>query len=93
MMEILGYRKVCSRWVPRLFTGTEEKKTAGNCFPIDPAIQIWAPQVTTFSGHWQTTITRMTRQSRRPCEAGCKELERISTAKGLLGFWNASRNA
>jgi transposase len=26
MMEILGYRKVCSRWVPRLLSGTEEQR-------------------------------------------------------------------
>jgi transposase len=36
MMEMLGYAKVCSRWVSRLFTGTEEHKTAGNCSPIHP---------------------------------------------------------
>jgi transposase len=29
MMEILGYQKVCSRWVPRLLTGTEEHKRLG----------------------------------------------------------------
>jgi hypothetical protein len=28
MMEILGYRKVCCCWVPRLLTCTEEHKTA-----------------------------------------------------------------
>jgi transposase len=28
MMKILGYRKICSRWVPRLLTGPEEHKTA-----------------------------------------------------------------
>jgi hypothetical protein len=33
MMEILGYRKVCSCWVHRLLTGTEEHKPAGNCSP------------------------------------------------------------
>jgi hypothetical protein len=33
MMEILGYRKVCSHWVPRFLKGTQEQKTAGNCFP------------------------------------------------------------
>jgi transposase len=50
MLEILGYRKVCSRWVPRLLTGTEEQKTAGNCSPIHPTVQICPPQITTSSG-------------------------------------------
>jgi hypothetical protein len=40
MMEILGYRKVCSRWVPRLLMGTEEHKTAGKCSPIHPTVRI-----------------------------------------------------
>jgi transposase len=26
MIGLLGYRKFCSRWVPRLLTGTEEQK-------------------------------------------------------------------
>jgi transposase len=30
MMEVLGYWKVCTRWVPRLLRGTEVHKTAGN---------------------------------------------------------------
>jgi transposase len=49
MMEIFGYRKVCSRWVPSLLTGTEEHKTAGNCSPIHPTVRIWPPQTATFS--------------------------------------------
>jgi transposase len=36
MMDILGYRKVYSRWVPRLFTGTEEHRTAGTALPSTP---------------------------------------------------------
>jgi transposase len=40
MMEILGYRKVCSRWVPRLLAGTKEHKMAGNCSPIHPRVRI-----------------------------------------------------
>jgi plasmid stabilization system protein ParE len=40
-MEILGYRKVCSHWVPRLLKGTEEHKMAGNCSPIHPTVRIW----------------------------------------------------
>jgi transposase len=46
MMEILGYRKVCSRWVPRLLTCTEEHKMAGNCSPIHHTVRIWLPQTT-----------------------------------------------
>jgi transposase len=49
MMEILGYRKICSRWVPRLFMGTEENKTAGNCSLIHPTVRIWPPQTTAYS--------------------------------------------
>jgi transposase len=30
MMEILGYRKICSRWVPRLLTYTDEYKMVWN---------------------------------------------------------------
>jgi hypothetical protein len=41
MMEILRYRKVCSRWIPSLLTGTEEHKTAGNCSPTHPTVRIW----------------------------------------------------
>jgi hypothetical protein len=55
-MEILGYRKVCSRWVPRLLTG-------------------------------------LTRQFRKPREAGCEELERTSTTEANLRFCNAGKNA
>jgi hypothetical protein len=40
MMDILGYRKICSRWVPRLLTGTEEHKTAENCSPTHPTFRI-----------------------------------------------------
>jgi hypothetical protein len=43
IMKILGYRKVCSRWVPRIFTGTEEHKTAENCSPFHPTVWIWPP--------------------------------------------------
>jgi hypothetical protein len=28
----------------------------------------------------------------KPCEAGCEELERTSTAEAFLGFYNAGRN-
>jgi transposase len=43
MMEILGCRKVYSSWLTRLPTGTEEHKTAENCSPIHPTVQIWLP--------------------------------------------------
>jgi hypothetical protein len=52
-MEILGYRKICSRWVPRLLTGTEEHKMAGNCSPIHPRVWICSPQTTTCSDPWK----------------------------------------
>jgi hypothetical protein len=41
MMHILGYKKICSRRIPRLLT--EEHKTAENCSTIHPAVQIWPP--------------------------------------------------
>jgi hypothetical protein len=88
MMEILGYRKFYSRWVPRLFTGTEKHKTTGNCSPIHPRVQIWPPQTTTCSDPWkitwEVTITKLKRQSRKPCEAGCEELKRTSTTEESL---------
>jgi transposase len=40
IMEILGYRNVCSRSIPRLLTVTEENKMAGNCSPIHPTVRI-----------------------------------------------------
>jgi hypothetical protein len=88
MVEILGYRKICFRWVPRLLTGTEVHKTAGNCPPIHPKVRIWPPQTTTCSGPWkitrEVTTTRLTRQFSKPCEAGCEELERTSTAEACF---------
>jgi hypothetical protein len=96
MMETLGYRKVCSRWIPRLLTGKEKHKTAGNCSPIHPTVWIWPPQTTTCSDPWNTTweVTNMrqTRQSWKPCEAGCEGLERTYTAKASLRFCSATRN-
>jgi hypothetical protein len=89
--------KVCSCWVPRFLTGTEEHKMAGNCSPIHPTVRIWPPQTTTCLGPWKitwaVTTTRLTRQSRKPWEAGCEELERTSTAEAILRFCNAGRNA
>jgi hypothetical protein len=35
-----GISEICSRWVPPLLTGTEEHKTAGNCYPIHPTVRI-----------------------------------------------------
>jgi len=42
---------------------------------------------------WEVITTILTRQSRKPCEAGCEELERTSTAEASLRFCNAGRNA
>jgi hypothetical protein len=39
-MEILGYREVYSRWVPRFPAGAEEHKRAENCSSIHPTIWI-----------------------------------------------------
>jgi hypothetical protein len=65
MMEILGYRKFCSRWVPR----TEEHKTAGNRSSIHPTIRIWPPQTTTCFDPWKitckVTTTRLTQSGSR----------------------------
>jgi len=36
---------------------------------------------------------RLTRQSRKPYEAGCRELERTFTTEASLRFCNAGRNA
>jgi hypothetical protein len=93
MREILGYRKICSCWVPHLLA--EENETAGNCSPIHPTVRIWPPQTTTCSGPWkitwEVTTTRLRRQSRKPCEAGCEELERTSTAQAFFRFYNSGK--
>jgi hypothetical protein len=87
-MEILGYRNVCSRWVTRLLTATEEDKTVVICSPIHLTVRIWPPQTTNYSRPWkitwEVTTTRLTRQSRKPCETRCEELERTSTAEAFL---------
>jgi hypothetical protein len=45
------------------------------------------PQTTTCSGPWkitwEVTITRLKIQSRKPCEAGCEELERTLLQRHL----------
>jgi hypothetical protein len=41
---------------------------------------------------WPLT-TRLARQSRKSCEAGCEELERTFTAEAYLRFCNGGRNA
>jgi hypothetical protein len=65
-------------------------KTAGNCSPIHPTIRMWPPQTTTCSDPWkitwEVTTTRLTRQSRKPWEAGCQDLERTLTAEAVLNF-------
>jgi transposase len=97
MMDILGCRKVGSRWVPRLLRSTQDRETAGIFSTIHPTVRMWPPQTTICSGPWkitwEVTTTTLTRQSRKPCEAGCEELERTSTAEACLRFCNASRNA
>jgi hypothetical protein len=63
------------------------KRTARNCSPIYPIVQIFLPSDIPCSGPWnitwEVTTTRLTKQSRKPCEAGCDELERTSTADSL----------
>jgi hypothetical protein len=75
----------------------EFKRTAGNCSPIHLTVRIWPPQTTTCSGPskitWEVTTTRLTRQSGKPCGAGCEDLERTSAAQASLRFCNAGRNA
>jgi transposase len=85
MMEILGYRTVCSRWVPRLLT--EEHKTAGNCSPIHPTFRmapsdyhLFGPLKDHLRGHHYETD----RQSRKSFKAGCEELERTFTAEAFF---------
>jgi hypothetical protein len=79
-----GYRGIQNGW---------ELLCHSNCSPaLAPP-----PQTTTCSGPWKVTrvVTTMglTRQSRKPCEAGCEELERTSTAEASLRFCIACRNA
>jgi hypothetical protein len=55
------------------------------------------PQTTTCSDPWKVTweaiTTTLTRQSRKPYEAGCEELEITCTAEEFLRLYNAGRNA
>jgi hypothetical protein len=55
VIEILGYPKDCSCWVPCLLTGTEEHIMAGNCSPIHPTVRILPHQTTSCSGRWKIT--------------------------------------
>jgi hypothetical protein len=52
------------------------KRTARNSSPIHPAVRIWPPHTTTCSDPWNITwevaTTRLTKQSGKQCEAGCK---------------------
>jgi hypothetical protein len=95
MTGIFGSRKICSRCVSVFLTGTEEHKTAGNCSPIHTAVLISPPQTTTclcpWKITWEVTTMRLERQSRKPCEAGCEELERTFAAEAFLRFCNAGR--
>jgi hypothetical protein len=87
MMEILGCGKVCSCWVPRLLT--EEHKTVRT----DVSSQLlrryavgsddFLFNIVTGDESWFHHFDPETkrRQFRKPCEAGCEELERTSTAE------------
>jgi hypothetical protein len=72
-------------------------KTAENCSPISPTVWIWPPQTTTCSDlrkiTWDVTTLRLTRQFRKPCEAGYEKLEQASTAETFLRFCNVGSNA
>jgi hypothetical protein len=53
----------------------------------------YSPQLAPSDCHLgKVTTMRLTRQSRKPCEAGCEELERTSTAEASSRFCNAGRN-
>jgi hypothetical protein len=68
----------------------------GTALPSTLQVRIWPPQTTTCSGPWKITwevITMGLTQSRKPCEAGCEELERTYTAEASLRFCNADKNA
>jgi hypothetical protein len=64
------------------------KRKAGNFSPIHPTVWIWLPQTTTYSGPWkitwEVTTMRLTRQFRKPREAGCEEMERNCTAESIF---------
>jgi hypothetical protein len=51
-MEILGYRKVRSRWVPRWLMAAEESKTSGNCFSIPSDYYLFRPLKDHLRGHY-----------------------------------------
>jgi hypothetical protein len=40
-VEVLGYRKFCSRWIPRFITDTKGHKTVRN---IHSTVRIWIPE-------------------------------------------------
>jgi hypothetical protein len=60
------------------------KRTVGICSSIHPTVRIWPPQTITCSGYWtitwEVTTTKLMRQSRKPCEADCEELEETCTS-------------
>jgi hypothetical protein len=72
------------------------KITTAKCSLIHPTVRIWPPQTTTCLGPWKitwkVTTTRLTRQSRKSCEAGYEELERTSAAEAWLRFCIAGKN-
>jgi hypothetical protein len=56
MMEIMGYWKVYSRWVPRLLMDAEEK-TAGKCIPSTLQSGFGPLKSTACSGPWKDHLT------------------------------------
>jgi hypothetical protein len=89
MMEIFVYHKICSIWVclgvqrntNRLGTALPSTLQAG----FGPLRLPLVRALERSSG--------LTRQSMKPCEAGCEELERTSTTEVHLRFCSAGRNA
>jgi hypothetical protein len=73
------------------------KERLGSVFPSTLQFRLAPPQTTTCSGPWniarKVTKTTLTRQSKKPCEVGCEEVERTSTAEEFFRFCNVGRNA
>jgi hypothetical protein len=91
MMEILGYWKVFSLWVPR-FQNNGWELLSHPPYSPDLALSdyhLLGPLKDHLKGHHYETDEAV----RKPCEAGCEELERTSTAETSVRFCNAGRNA
>jgi hypothetical protein len=96
MMEILGYRRVPVGLFPVCLRLQRNTDRLGTALPSILQVRIWPPQTTTCSGSWkitwEVTTTRLTRQSRKPCEAGCEDLERTYSTEEFLRLYNAGRS-